>query len=60
MESVATAVELPEWAATPKGVRTRDRQGLLNGNTSGMAPGYGQGNLVILPRRWADDFLICQ
>lgn len=56
MGSVETAVELPEWAATPAGVRARARQGLFNGNTSGMAPGYGQGNLVILPRKWANDF----
>lgn len=49
-------IQLPEWAATPAGVRTRARQGLFNGNTSGMAPGYGQGNLVILPKRWAEDF----
>ena len=56
MESVETAIELPEWASTPTGVRGRARQGLFNGNTSGMAPGYAQGNLVILPRRWAEDF----
>src|SRR5690554_5145147 len=56
MASVETAIELPEWAATPAGVRARARQGLFNGNTSGMAPGYAQGNLVILPRRWAEDF----
>lgn len=27
-----------------------------SGNTSGMAPGFGQGNLVILPSEWATDF----
>ena len=53
---VASILELPDWAMTPAGVRQRTRQGLYNGNTSGMAPGFGQGNLVILPRRWADDF----
>lgn len=35
--------------------RLRIRAG-YSGNTSGMAPGYGQGNLVVLPRDWADDF----
>lgn len=35
--------------------RLRIRSG-YSGNTSGMAPGFGQGNLVILPRDWAEDF----
>jgi uncharacterized protein YcsI (UPF0317 family) len=35
--------------------RLRIRGG-YSGNTSGMAPGFGQGNLVILPRDWADEF----
>jgi len=56
MASVSEAVSLPAWSATPAGVRSQLRQGLYNGNTSGMAPGYGQGNLVILPKAWADDF----
>ena len=61
MDTTARAVELPAWAATPQGVRRQARKGLFNGNTSGMAPGYGQGNLVILPRDWADDFYgFCQ
>jgi uncharacterized protein YcsI (UPF0317 family) len=41
--------------ATPREERLRIRAG-FSGNTSGMAPGFGQGNLVILPRDWADDF----
>ncbi len=37
------------------------RQGDWNGHTSGLAPGYAQGNLVILPRALAEDFLrFCQ
>lgn len=56
MERVDQALRLPDWAATPRGVRMQAREGLFNGNTSGMAPGYGQGNLVILPKSWADDF----
>jgi uncharacterized protein YcsI (UPF0317 family) len=32
-----------------------------DGPTSGYAPGYVQGNLVILPREWAEEFLqFCQ
>ncbi|HEV3426060.1 MAG TPA: putative hydro-lyase [Paraburkholderia sp.] len=44
------------WALTPQGARERIRAG-FNGNTSGMAPGYAQGNLVILPQSWAEDFV---
>jgi uncharacterized protein YcsI (UPF0317 family) len=43
------------WALTPNDARARIREG-FNGNTSGMAPGYAQGNLVILPQDWAEDF----
>jgi uncharacterized protein YcsI (UPF0317 family) len=33
----------------------------LTGQTSGLAPGFAQANLVILPRDWADEFLLfCQ
>ncbi|OZI56344.1 putative hydro-lyase [Bordetella genomosp. 4] len=56
MTSTDTQSQLPPWAATPAGVRSQARQGLFNGNTSGMAPGYGQSNLVILPKSWAEDF----
>jgi len=56
MKPTHSTAPLPSWAATPAGVRAQARQGLFNGNTSGMAPGYGQGNLVILPKRWAEDF----
>jgi uncharacterized protein YcsI (UPF0317 family) len=42
-------------ARGPLNERLRIRAG-FSGNTSGMAPGYGQGNLVVLPRDWADDF----
>ena len=56
MTGTETPIELPQWAMTPIGVRTQARSKLFNGNTSGMAPGYGQGNLVILPKHLADDF----
>jgi uncharacterized protein YcsI (UPF0317 family) len=38
-------------------VRLACRAGGLDGATSGLAPGYVQGNLAILPRDWADEFL---
>src|SRR5260370_20388992 len=40
-----------------RGVRLACRSGGLDGPTAGLAPGFVQGNLVILPRDWADDFL---
>ncbi|MEX2288463.1 MAG: putative hydro-lyase [Planctomycetaceae bacterium] len=39
-------------------VRAACRRGLLTGQTSGLADGYAQANLVILPREFADDFLL--
>ena len=45
----------------PKGARLASRSGALDGPTSGLAPGFVQGNLVILPADLANDFLhFCQ
>lgn len=33
------------------------RSGQFRGHTSGLAPGCVQGNLIILPKEWAQDFL---
>ncbi len=42
-------------------VRRECRSGRFDGQTSGLAPGYVQGNLAILPRDWAMEFLrFCQ
>jgi uncharacterized protein YcsI (UPF0317 family) len=38
-------------------VRLACRGGDFDGATAGLAPGYVQGNLAILPRDWADEFL---
>jgi uncharacterized protein YcsI (UPF0317 family) len=38
-------------------VRLACRTGGFSGGTAGLAPGYVQGNLAILPRDWADEFL---
>lgn len=42
-------------------VRRAVRSGTLSGQTSGAAAGHVQGNVVILPKDWADEFLLyCQ
>ena len=47
---------------SPSGrVRHEARAGTLTGHTAGLAPGYVQGNLVVLPESFASDFLrFCQ
>ena len=42
-------------------VRCASRAGILKGPTPGLAPGFVQANLVMLPKDWAYDFLLfCQ
>jgi uncharacterized protein YcsI (UPF0317 family) len=43
--------------ATGLEVRRASRAGTLDAPTAGLAPGYVQGNLAILPRDWAEEFL---
>ena len=38
-------------------VRLACRSGAFDGPTAGAAPGFVQGNLAVLPRGWADEFL---
>ena len=46
---------------TGRDVRAACRDGVLTGPTPGLAAGFVQANLVILPRDWAFDFLLfCQ
>lgn len=40
----------------PAGVRAAIRAGRHRGGTAGLARGYAQANLVVLPRQWADEF----
>ena len=48
-------------ARTGRDARLKSRSGELTGPTSGLAPGYVQGNLAILPAALAGDFLrFCQ
>lgn len=44
--------------ATGRAVREACRDGSLKGHTSGLAPGYAQANLVIVPKEHAFDFLL--
>jgi len=47
--------------ATAAQVRAACRSGVLTGPTPGLAAGFVQANLVMLPRDWAFDFLLfCQ
>lgn len=43
--------------SSPAAVRAAARQGLWQGPTAGLANGYVQANLAILPKALADDFL---
>ena len=42
--------------ASPEKIRASIRQGALTRPTSGMAKGYVQANVVILPSKYAYDF----
>jgi uncharacterized protein YcsI (UPF0317 family) len=58
-------IQLPGFAGSAQGspveARRAARDGRLTGTTSGLAPGYVQGNLAILPADLAADFLrFCQ
>ena len=47
--------------ASPDALRKAIRSGAHSGNTSGLAAGFVQCNIVILPADWANDFLrFCQ
>jgi uncharacterized protein YcsI (UPF0317 family) len=48
--------EVLERGADGAAVRRQIRAGVLTGATAGLAPGQIQGNIVILPRDWAEDF----
>jgi uncharacterized protein YcsI (UPF0317 family) len=49
----ASLIQMPSG----RDVRRECRSGKFDGPTAGLAPGYVQGNLAILPQDWADDFL---
>src|SRR5947209_19213925 len=51
-----TAPETRHSADNPIEARHLIRSGAVTGTTAGLAPGYVQGNLAILPREYAADF----
>lgn len=62
-ETPASAAEIGDRKKllTGKHVREACRRGDLKGQTSGLAPGFAQANLVVLPQKFAYDFLMfCQ
>lgn len=42
----------------PQALRAEIRAGRWTGPTAGLGSGYAQANVVILPKAWADDFLL--
>src|SRR5215468_599313 len=59
--SLATTDHRPVTPPTGRDARLMIRRGEFKGPTSGIAPGYVQGNLAILPSALAGDFLrFCQ
>ena len=42
----------------PAEIRRLIAQGLITGPTAGMSAGYAQANLVIIPKKYAYDFLL--
>jgi uncharacterized protein YcsI (UPF0317 family) len=48
-------------ASDPRAARQPIRSGAYTGYTAGIAPGFVQANICILPVKWAEDFLLyCQ
>ena len=61
MPTAATQRRTANIPQTGVAARLAIRNGEWGGPTSGMAPGYVQGNLAILPAKLASDFLrFCQ
>src|SRR3954447_26374585 len=61
MRAGSTAISPKVPLGSGLDVRLAARSGALDAPTAGLAPGYVQGNLAILPRDYAEDFLrFCQ
>jgi len=54
--SAAAGTATEDASARARAVRAEIRAGRMTGPTSGLAPGVEQGNLVILPGDWAEEF----
>src|ERR1700686_1303515 len=61
MPAAAKQLKRSDFPQTGEAARRAIRRGRWTGPTSGLAPGYVQGNLAILPNALASDFLrFCQ
>src|SRR5688572_12438118 len=57
MTTISSELRPAKHASTGRDARLASRCGDLTGATAGLAPGYVQGNLAILPAALASDFL---
>ena len=57
IETARQRTDVPAQHATALGVRLAARSGSFAGQTAGLARGHVQGNLAVLPKALADDFL---
>src|SRR4029079_1792286 len=57
MTTISSGPHPATHAPTGRDARLASRRGDLTGATAGLAPGYVQGNLAILPAALASDFL---
>ncbi|MBN8943202.1 MAG: putative hydro-lyase [Rhizobiales bacterium] len=61
MAAVASVEPIDHDLSPSRAVRLACRSGAISGSTAGMAPGYVQGNLAVLPSDLANEFLrFCQ
>src|SRR5882724_5279599 len=61
MSVLGTSRNPPATPQTGRDARLAARRGAFKGQTAGVAPGYVQGNLAVLPANLAGDFLqFCQ
>jgi uncharacterized protein YcsI (UPF0317 family) len=61
MSELPTHKVAPWGKADPRAARLVIRTGAYTGYTAGTVPGFVQANVCILPRAWAEDFLLyCQ
>lgn len=61
MNDLVSTLDAPPLPVDPHAARLLMRSGVTDGRSAGMAPGFLQGNLVVLPERYALDFFrYCQ
>ena len=58
MDGEEVLVEALQTTSVSETVRRQARSGQLSGQTAGFAPDFLQGNVVILPKKYACDFLL--